>query len=250
MKTINNLWHQCEDKCSAILAYKTTPLSPGFSPSEMMFGRPTRSKLGLPIDSEVDYEEYEYNKRRAKCKWDRKHSAAKLPKLKPGQDVFIRFLTDEGFNGVVLRRDSTPEGYWVKISSEIRRNGVHLFLLDNSVPGENRKSGIPLWDHVSSVGESVEPRDNENKIVVDEEVEQIADGEGEFQALNDVLENGSDVSEENHDVYVTSVAGDIPSDDLGDMPTVVESGQQRPAVYVTKSGREVRQRRYSYQHYY
>ena len=56
---VKRLWRKCTDKEAALLAYRTTPLAPGFTPSELMFGRATRSKMGSPRDSSVDYKLFE-----------------------------------------------------------------------------------------------------------------------------------------------------------------------------------------------
>jgi hypothetical protein len=44
---IKNLWRKSDDRLAALLAYRATPLSTGFSPGELMFGRCLRSKVGL-----------------------------------------------------------------------------------------------------------------------------------------------------------------------------------------------------------
>ena len=53
VKTVIGLWRKGDDRLSALLAYRTTPLGSGYSPAELMFGRVVRSKSGsAKTDSE------------------------------------------------------------------------------------------------------------------------------------------------------------------------------------------------------
>ena len=55
-------------------AYRATPLPSGYSPSNLMFGRPIRSNLGVRYDTDIDYGQFEYvetkRKRKIKDKFD------------------------------------------------------------------------------------------------------------------------------------------------------------------------------------
>ena len=138
VKTVKSLWRKERDKEMALLVYRTTPLSTGYSPGELMFGRAVKSNLGVSSKGEVDYEEFESRERKRKLKlnssWDIQHRVSKLPELEPGQVVYVKAPTDTGAAGTVVRRDSTPESYWIRVGSgEIRRNRKHLFPLNNNL---------------------------------------------------------------------------------------------------------------------
>jgi len=144
VRTVKRLWQKGTDKISALLAYRSTPLPSGYSPNELMFGRSVRSNLGLPFVDQIDYADYERKeidraKNRAD-KWNKKYRTKKLPDLQPNDLVWVNSLTDLGKQGVVVRKDTTPESYWVQVDSKvIRRNRKHLFLLAN--PGSKNSSG-------------------------------------------------------------------------------------------------------------
>ena len=61
VKTAKQLRKKCEDRSLALLAYRTTPLPSGFSPSDLMFGRPNRSKLGVCYEIDIDCGQFEEN---------------------------------------------------------------------------------------------------------------------------------------------------------------------------------------------
>ena len=65
---------KCEDKNLALAAYRATPLPSGYSPSNLIFGRPIRSNLGVCYDTDIDYGQFEYEetkrKRKIKDKFD------------------------------------------------------------------------------------------------------------------------------------------------------------------------------------
>lgn len=48
-----------DDLESSLLVNRTTPLASGYSPAELLYGRPIKTKMGLPLVSNVDYEDYE-----------------------------------------------------------------------------------------------------------------------------------------------------------------------------------------------
>jgi hypothetical protein len=148
VKTVKRLWKKCDDKGVALMAYRTTPLPAGFSPSDLMFGRPIRSSIGIPYETDIDYGQFEEvevrRKKKLKRKWDKKYRVSNLPRLTPGQIVHVKAPTDVGSKGVVLREDNSPNSYWVKVGqSEIRRNRKHLFLLHSE---NEEKKGEAVHD--------------------------------------------------------------------------------------------------------
>lgn len=56
VETIKSSWYNTDDKNVALAACTTTLLPAGYSPSELMFGRPARSNLGIRYDSDVHVE--------------------------------------------------------------------------------------------------------------------------------------------------------------------------------------------------
>ena len=141
---VKSLWAGNGDKDAALLAYRTTPLRCGYSPSQLMYARSVRSGLGQPMEEFVDYErfaDFEVERKKvAKEKWDKKHRAKALSELVEGERVWIKAPTDLGKEGVVSRKDTHPDSYWVKVGdSEIRRNRKHLFLLE----GSSTEAGAP-----------------------------------------------------------------------------------------------------------
>ena len=59
VKVVKSLWNKSADKNAALSVYRNTPLATGYTPSELMFGRPLRSNLGIPRKCEVDYKAFE-----------------------------------------------------------------------------------------------------------------------------------------------------------------------------------------------
>ncbi|GBM21329.1 hypothetical protein AVEN_149902-1 [Araneus ventricosus] len=79
------------------MAYRTTPLENGFSPSEMLMGR--RINTTLPV-AKTQLQPYSVNKKVLEAKeerriegqktnYDKHHSVRNLHELDPGQNVFI-----------------------------------------------------------------------------------------------------------------------------------------------------------------
>ena len=65
-------------------------------------------------------------------KWNRKHRARPLPKLDPGQKVWIKAPSDVGREGLVLKYDAFPNSVLVQSGGAIyRRNRKHVFPLSD-----------------------------------------------------------------------------------------------------------------------
>jgi len=106
--TIKSLWYKSKNKDEALLTYRTTPLRSGYSPGELMFGRPLRSTLGKPLNDDVDFNNYEEVEENLKSvsreKWNNKYRAKVLPELKVGTKVWIKSPSDIGSEGIVERK--------------------------------------------------------------------------------------------------------------------------------------------------
>ena len=114
------------------MSYRTTPLSFGYSPAELMFGRALKSTLGKPLNRVVDYPQFEETARnscqKASSEWDFKHRSGTLPELVEGQRVWVKAPSDVGREGIVVRKDNNPRSWWVQVGdSEVRHNRKHLF---------------------------------------------------------------------------------------------------------------------------
>ena len=136
VRTVKTLWSKTKDKMEALLSYRTTPLSFGHSPAELMFGRDLRSPLGKPPNRVVDYSQFEEtarnSSRMASSKWDAKHRSGTLPELVAGQRVCVKAPSDVGREGVIVRKDNNPCSWWVQVGdSVVRCNRKHLFVLDH-----------------------------------------------------------------------------------------------------------------------
>ena len=145
--TFKSLCFKSDDISAALLAYRAAPMSEGYSPGELMFGRPLRTPLGKPLDVHVDYKEFERvcieQKERQIERWNKKFNAKYLPELSKGQIVWVKAPTDRGFKAVVVEKDKHPESYWVKAgNSSFRRNRKHLFLLQQLHDESDGEDGI------------------------------------------------------------------------------------------------------------
>ena len=161
VRTVKRLWKQSKDKQSALLAYRTTPLATGYSPSELLYGRSVRTPLGKPVDCVVDYEEFEAReleqKRVGKDRFDKKYRTQVLPELEPGDKVWVKAPTDIGAEGIVVGVHNTPESYWVRVgNSEIRRNRKHLRLLEPDITPVRDEEHLTL-EGVGECGAGPEP---------------------------------------------------------------------------------------------
>ena len=59
VRTAKTLWPKTKNKMEALLFYRTTLLSFGYSPAELMFGRALRSPLREPPNRVVAYSQFE-----------------------------------------------------------------------------------------------------------------------------------------------------------------------------------------------
>ena len=136
VRTVKTLWSKTKDKMEALLSYRTTPLSFGYSPAELMFGHDLRSPVGKPPNRVVDYSQFEEtarnSSRMARFKWDAKHRSGKLPELVAGQRVWVKAPSDVGGEGVIFRKDNNSCSWWVQVGdSVVRCNRKRLLVLDH-----------------------------------------------------------------------------------------------------------------------
>lgn len=121
-----------EDPNLALLAYRTSPLESGYSPSELLFGRKLRTNIPThPSSLEPKWpdlkkfrEKDRELKERQKRNHDSRHKAVDLPELQQGEEVWI---TDLKRYGKVIKMTEEPRSYLLKSAGRvIRRNRFHL----------------------------------------------------------------------------------------------------------------------------
>lgn len=138
VKICKNLLMKNTDINTAMLAYKTTPLSHGFSPAELFFGRQIRSNLPSVTqkylsrrDRQSVIEHYNASKTYQANQYNKRHRTVQLPILKVGDTVWITDLKCYGQVSSVLSHRS----YIIKAEngSSYRRNRWHLVSSDKRV---------------------------------------------------------------------------------------------------------------------
>ena len=130
VRTVKALLRKNEELYPALLAYRSTPLQKGFSPSELLMGRRLRTKVpAMPSilkpnvqDTDrqrVQLREDEYRSKQ-QIYHDKRHQARALPSLTTGQQVWVR---DQNQEGQILGATKQPRSYLVKTEmSTLRRN--------------------------------------------------------------------------------------------------------------------------------
>ena len=130
------------DPYKALLAYRSTPLQMGYSPSQLLMGRVLRSTVPttraqrdrkVPDLSEVRARD-KRNKARQKRKHDTHRGARELPQLQPGDQVWVPQRQSEG----EVQREVAPQSYTVESEGDtFRRNRRDLIRLPDSETGAN-----------------------------------------------------------------------------------------------------------------
>jgi len=191
-----------------------------------MFGRSVRTPLGTPRNSILDYDDFEHRdlelKKTAKVQHDRKHRAKELQELEPGDTVWVEAPTDSGAEGIILGKHNTPDSYCVKVGfSEIRRNRKHLRLLPTILP-EAKESDIPTTSKEFEYDRSDPQRGGPADSVEtsQEEVPHTLDGDASF------------------------------SEEVGARTTKVVETDEKQAAVITKSGRQIRNKKFHDYVYY
>lgn len=135
VKIIKGSLDKSKDPYETLLAYRTSPLKNGYSPSELLMGRRLRTTLPVPAESlhprtpdnqQLRVFESE-SRRKQKQDFDRHHGVRDLPLLDDDTDVW---LVDLQRQGVVSGQADEPRSYWVQTNGEsVRRNRTHLVAL-------------------------------------------------------------------------------------------------------------------------
>ena len=100
VKTVKEMLKKAEDPYLALLSYRTTPLSHGWSPSQTLMGRQLRSNVATVearlLPEAVPRKELRVSDQRVREKqkeaYDRRHRVKELPELKEDQSVYVRIV--------------------------------------------------------------------------------------------------------------------------------------------------------------
>ena len=144
VKTVKQMLEKNDDP---YLAYRSTPLENGYSPSELLMGRKIRTTLPmmadqlkpcLPNQSKLRKKE-EKMRARMKQNYDNRHNAKELKPLNPGDTVWI---PERDASGTVVTQESRPRSYTVreKEGGTLQRNRRHLVLMPRPESSEMRES--------------------------------------------------------------------------------------------------------------
>ena len=128
-QTAKNLLQKESDPAKALLAYRSTPLQGGKSPSELLFGRQIRCTLPYVTTSlepswpGIENCKREESERKIKQKqyYDARHGDKELHPLQPGDRVWVQSENKPGT--VRVQRSDQLRSYTVETSgSLLRRN--------------------------------------------------------------------------------------------------------------------------------
>ena len=117
MRTIKNILDKAKDPYLDLLAYRSTPLRNGYSPSELLMNRRLRTTVSTleynlhpSVPNYVQLRAMEQrDKQKQKTNFDRRHASRPLQQLMPGDQVWI---DDQNLRGSVVKEYS-PRSYLV-----------------------------------------------------------------------------------------------------------------------------------------
>ena len=131
VRTAKDLLRKTDCLDDALLAYRSTPLSNGYTPSQLLYGRVLRSHIPSTTaqlqphwpDIEKFLAAEDERQQAQKSCYDDRHAAQDLPPLLPGDVVWVIDLKREG----EVQSQVSNRSYMVQCgSSLIRRNRFHL----------------------------------------------------------------------------------------------------------------------------
>ena len=141
VQTVKSILKKEKDKEIALLAYRSTQLSNGYSPTELLMGRRLRNIVPM-FQSQLtpDWPDLERLNKHETCSkikqqeyYNSRHRAQPLPPIASGTEV--QFTTNNRNPGVVLKETETPRQYIVQApSAVICRNHRHLIPLSPQTP--------------------------------------------------------------------------------------------------------------------
>lgn len=157
--TIKNLLKKGDDPYKSLLAYRSTPLKLGYSPSQLLMGRilrttvPTTRAQREPCipDLSLVRSRDKTNKARQKKNFDSHHGARELSPLLPGDQVWVPQRECEG----EVQEEVTPRSYTVETEDgSVRRNRRDLIRLPNCESSESSQQTESNVDQETQQSES------------------------------------------------------------------------------------------------
>ena len=142
VQTVKNLLRKSDDPYLPLLAYRTTPVLAGYSPSELLMSRILRSTVPTTRaqrapqvpDSDVVQTKGQADKARQKRNFDSHHGARTLPSLMPGDVVWLPDRQTEG----VVQDEVAPQSFQVvSPDGSYRRNRQDIIQLPASQAGNS-----------------------------------------------------------------------------------------------------------------
>ena len=138
VQTAKNILKKSNEPEKALLAYRSTPLQSGYSPSQLLMGHVIRSTLPT-LDSKLNQKLPELDtlrrredesRRQQKLCYDKRHHAIPLTPLQPDTEVNI---TTHHEKGTILKPADSPRSYYVQTPTKVvRRNREHIAPLNSS----------------------------------------------------------------------------------------------------------------------
>ena len=142
VQTVKGLLQKTEDPYAALLAYRASPLSNGFSPAEILMGRKLRTKVPTNaanlVPREVPLSQLrntdEEIRKKQKGNYDKRHRSRDLAPLKEGDSVF---LLDRREHGHVLRKAKEPRSYYIATDSGTFHRNRHNIITVQGVESDS-----------------------------------------------------------------------------------------------------------------
>ena len=137
VETTKSLLRKEKDPPKGLLAYRSTPLACGYSPSELLIRRKLRNTIPTfhtvlnPSWPDMDKlrEREAGSKETQKLNFNQRHNAITLRSVQPGTPVHIK---DMGTTGTIAGAAETPRWYLVKTENgTVRRNRSHVNPIPN-----------------------------------------------------------------------------------------------------------------------
>ena len=142
VETTKSLRKKEKDPSKGLLAYRSTPLTNGYSGSELLMGRKLRNTIPTfhanlnPCWPDMDKlrEREAESKEKQRLNLNQRHNVVPLKVLQPGTPVFIK---ESGSTGTITRSAETPRSYLIETEKGVvRRNRFHV----NPIPTDKLTS--------------------------------------------------------------------------------------------------------------
>ncbi|XP_065198331.1 uncharacterized protein LOC135829877 [Sycon ciliatum] len=155
VQTAKQLILKNDDLPSALLAYRSTPLANGYSPSQLLFGRQIRSRLPGPLpapawpDLTALADKETSSRSRQADRYNQRHHARLLPVLAPGAPVNVPDMDKTGH----VQNRLSERSYTIDLTpgSSVRRNRRHVRALPSTPakrpdPSRSPSSIEPMYE--------------------------------------------------------------------------------------------------------